>query len=545
LLVRYLADELNQCIRGRGCTAAPFFAADRSVTLPLDGAEELRIDLHPTLGFVRILPAPPDNELELDAVLENVSAPLDERILHFRLRESSRFRSQTRVLVIELQTNQWNAIVNGVDGRIISVLNARRSGTRYLHPGAPYLSPPGRPRFGAEPVGRSDARLFWDEQLSDAPADERIRRLLSAFAYTGSLTARWILGLLGDDTFDADAAFERWWWLRGAPNPAPAVLAVGNRLQPYPVGLRGVPGERFPTLLEAMARLAGTAAREEPPRDSATEGAAVVIGPRLAAATRKLERLRRELADSGGASAIRAQGDLLLARLHEVQRGEAVARLEDWEGNPVEIELDPQLTPAENAARFYEQARRKERAEGQLPALIAAAELEVERWREAAESVAEGEIPDWLVSIWRSASAAARQKDPARPGAALPYRLFRTSGGLEVRVGRGAKENDRLTFRESAPEDVWLHARSVAGSHVILRWPRSDASPPARDLAEAAQLAAVFSRARTSSTVAVDWTRRKHVRKPRGAPPGLVIPQRVKTLFVEPDDEIVDRLAVH
>src|SRR5690606_9412308 len=115
-----------------------------------------------------------------------------------------------------------------------------------------------------------------------------------------------------------------------------------------------------------------------------------------------------------------------------------------------------------------------------------------------------------------------------------PYRLYRTSGGLEVRVGRNARDNDRLTFRESSPNDIWLHAQGVPGSHVILRWSDPEGSPPARDLEEAAQLSALFSRARTSRFVPVYWTRRKYVRKPRGSAPGVVLPQRVKTLLVEP-----------
>ena len=98
----------------------------------------------------------------------------------------------------------------------------------------------------------------------------------------------------------------------------------------------------------------------------------------------------------------------------------------------------------------------------------------------------------------------------------------------------GARHNDELTFRYSAPDDIWLHARHAAGAHVILRWLKPG-NPPARDLEEAAVLAAVHSRARTSASVPVDWTRRKHVRKPRGAAPGAVVPQRVSTLFVEPD----------
>jgi predicted ribosome quality control (RQC) complex YloA/Tae2 family protein len=126
---------------------------------------------------------------------------------------------------------------------------------------------------------------------------------------------------------------------------------------------------------------------------------------------------------------------------------------------------------------------------------------------------------------------------------ALPYRTFRSSGGLEIRVGRGAKHNDDLTFRHSAPTDNWLHARQTPGAHVILRW-NLEERPPRKDLAEAATLAALHSPARGSRSVPVAWTRRKHVRKPRGAPPGTVAPDRTETLFVRPDPELLRRLRV-
>jgi predicted ribosome quality control (RQC) complex YloA/Tae2 family protein len=123
----------------------------------------------------------------------------------------------------------------------------------------------------------------------------------------------------------------------------------------------------------------------------------------------------------------------------------------------------------------------------------------------------------------------------------LPYRRYRSSGGLEIRVGKGARMNDDLTFRHSSPMDVWLHARDAAGAHVILRWDREE-SPPARDLEEAGVLAALQSKARTSGTVPVDWTRRKHVRKPRGSSPGSVVPERVRTIFVTPNASVQERL---
>jgi predicted ribosome quality control (RQC) complex YloA/Tae2 family protein len=116
-----------------------------------------------------------------------------------------------------------------------------------------------------------------------------------------------------------------------------------------------------------------------------------------------------------------------------------------------------------------------------------------------------------------------------------------SSGGLEIRVGRGAKHNDALTFKHSAPGDVWMHARHTAGAHVILRWGKEGA-PPARDLEEAAVLAALNSKARTSGSVPVDWTLRKYVRKPRKAAPGAVVLQQPKTVFVEPDPTLPDRL---
>jgi predicted ribosome quality control (RQC) complex YloA/Tae2 family protein len=126
----------------------------------------------------------------------------------------------------------------------------------------------------------------------------------------------------------------------------------------------------------------------------------------------------------------------------------------------------------------------------------------------------------------------------------VPFRRYRTTGGLEVRVGRNSRSNDELTLHHSSPEDIWLHARDAAGAHVVLRWNRREDNPPAADLAEAAVLAALHSRAATSRAVAVDWTRRKHVRKPRKARPGLVLIDRAKTIFVEPDARLEERLRV-
>jgi hypothetical protein len=541
LLVHYLAGELDALLRGRACASAPAFQSDLSLTLPVEGGAELRADLHPRRGWIRLLEDHPSDRVELDGICMGISAPPDERILIVSIRETGRFRERDRTLLLELPTNQWNALLLDENRRIVAALRARRSGQRSLHPGEEYVEPPSPPRYGRGRVSDVEAWTEWQRALAGVAGAERKRALVAGFAWTGSLNADWILeSAEGEEGLGE--AFGRWQWLCGHPSARPALVRVGSRVQPYPLHLRGRVVEPIGSLLGGMAAVADREPVEDADSAPGVDPALVALTRRrIDALERKISRLEAELGRSGEADRIRSWGDLLLARLHEVPRGAPLVALEGWEGESVEIPLDPSLSPAENAARHYGVAGRKKRAEEEVPRLIAAARAELARWSDAARELEQGRVP----AITARAAETARRSAPAqrtRDLPAAPYRVFRTSGGLEVRVGRGARENDRLTFRESAPNDVWLHARSVAGSHVILRWPDPEGAPPARDLAEAAQLAALFSKARTSGTVAVDWTRRKHVRKPRGAPPGLVIPQRVKTLFVEPDEGIIGRL---
>ncbi|HUH13570.1 MAG TPA: NFACT RNA binding domain-containing protein, partial [Longimicrobiales bacterium] len=281
---------------------------------------------------------------------------------------------------------------------------------------------------------------------------------------------------------------------------------------------------------------------------AATTGVEVSAGTleRLRHAVRRrgarVRRLRQELDGAGAeAEALRARGDLLLSRLGELKRGMAEATLTDFEGARVRVPLDPALSPTENAERCYGEARRKGRAAERVPALLERARTEGRRLADLLRRAEAGEAGEEEVT---AALGPAPAEPERRGGPALPYRRYRTSGGLEVRVGRNRRANDDLTFHHSSPGDVWLHARDVGGAHVVLRWTDADASPPAVDLAEAAVLAALHSRSRTSGTVPVDWTRRKYVRKPRKAPPGLVVLERAKTLFVEPDPAVERRLRV-
>jgi NFACT protein RNA binding domain len=231
---------------------------------------------------------------------------------------------------------------------------------------------------------------------------------------------------------------------------------------------------------------------------------------------RALGRMRRELARAADAPRLRLLADALMS-LGDVPAPDTVALMDGTEAHVDHEEGESAVVVAE---RLYGDVRSMERALASMPQRIAAFEI------------APADAPAPETQLERQAAARA----PARP-----FRTYRSSGGLEIWVGRGAASNDTLTFHESSPRDVWLHARDAAGAHVVLRWSREE-PPPARDLEEAAVLAAWHSKSRGSGLVPVDWTRRKYVRKAKGGAPGLVLVQRSETVFVKPDERVERRL---
>lgn len=139
-------------------------------------------------------------------------------------------------------------------------------------------------------------------------------------------------------------------------------------------------------------------------------------------------------------------------------------------------------------------------------------------------------IPVGLEQATKAARVAARAARPRLEG----VRIYTSSEGVEILVGRTGRDNDRLTFRLAGPDDFWLHARGTPGAHVIIRNPKRDARPSQRTLEEAASLAAWWSDARGSDWTEVQWTRRKNVRRLRGAAPGTVTVKRHESVRVRP-----------
>ena len=115
---------------------------------------------------------------------------------------------------------------------------------------------------------------------------------------------------------------------------------------------------------------------------------------------------------------------------------------------------------------------------------------------------------------------------------------YKSSDGTEILVGKNNKQNDYLTNKLASRDEWWLHTKDIPGSHVVIR----SKEPSRETILEAAQLAAYFSKGRSSSSVPVDFTRIRHVKKPSGAKPGFVIYENQQTVYVTPDEETVIKL---
>lgn len=205
-------------------------------------------------------------------------------------------------------------------------------------------------------------------------------------------------------------------------------------------------------------------------------------------------------------------------------------------GEPTEIPLDPALSAVENAERLYDKARRTRRAREEAES----------RWAEVqAEAEAAGALLGRLRALDRVADLEAfldAEADALAPhlgqraesGPAEPFRRVPLPGGYEALVGKHARGNAYVTTRVAGPHDLWLHARGVPGSHVVVRRPgRTDEVPP-ETVRAAARLAAHYSTAKTQAVVPVTVTERKYIRPVKGGPPGLVRVDRESVVDVTP-----------
>jgi predicted ribosome quality control (RQC) complex YloA/Tae2 family protein len=250
---------------------------------------------------------------------------------------------------------------------------------------------------------------------------------------------------------------------------------------------------------------------------------------------KKRRALKRSLVAKEEIETLRQKGEWILAYATQIAPGQAELVVELEPGQPaLTIALDPRSSPVENARRYFEDYRKAKAGAEEIPALLEQVEVELRYLDQLEADLKVASNHPELQEVRLALSEAGYLKGEKRRRKPPPSRplTFRSPDGLTILVGKNSRQNEEVTFRRASADDLWLHTRGAPGAHVIIKSGRQKV--PEATLRQAAGLAAYYSRAREATRVAVDYTQRRHVRRVKGARPGLVTYDHEQTIHVIP-----------
>ncbi|HEY0583629.1 MAG TPA: NFACT family protein [Chloroflexota bacterium] len=497
------------------------------------------------------------------AHIRSVRQPRLERVFEIDCEQRDASGHHYRVvLIVEAMGRRSNLVLVGEDGLILDAARRTppsRNPRRPILPHLPYEPPPPQERLMPEQVTA-------EALLTGAPSSGRLAKYLSdtiaglsplagrelAFRATGDAAtvvaaADWVGVAAAAQKFLALAETHRW---------APTLAMDGERpiaYAPYELThlatTAGVSIERCTSISAAIEAYHARLSEAGPARrgDALAAERKALLPPlerAIETATRRIAALEHQL-DSGQErrDPLRRAGELILTHQANLPPG-STELLVDGE----RFELDPSLSAVENAQSYFARYRKAREAEERVPDLLEAARQRATHLADLRALVDVADGMDSVRALRREVGAAtgAAADKPVKPSgrkssgksasgsakAGGPYRRLSVGDGWEVLVGSSAAGNAAVTFDLAQPDDLWLHARGVAGAHVILR--ARGSSPPDEVVERAAQVAAHHSASRTAGAVEVDVAPRRYVKKIPNGPPGLVRYTNERTVRVAP-----------
>jgi predicted ribosome quality control (RQC) complex YloA/Tae2 family protein len=477
------------------------------------------------------------------AQLISVYQPPWERLIQFEFTGSE---GSTR-LIAETMDKRSNLVLT-VGGDILECLKrvgADQNRYRQLLPGKPYVPPPPQSKTLPDEISLGQIESY----LGQDPDQLTWRVLVQYVAGISPLLAREIVFRASGDAeapaFDVagrivheafsnligEVLEERHFPCVAPAQDRPGYLAFAayqlNHLGWKPVD----------SIFEAMHLYFGAPVGQ----DAYTAGKQPVqdqIDEALARVHHKLDSLERESSSDEEIERLRQQAELILAYGPTFKPGQTSFQTQyDPDGPMLDIPLDPTLTYVENAQKLFERYEKAKRAVQDVPRLIAQTRHEIAYLEQLAADLQMAESwPDIDIArealqdagYWRGSKT--RGPRGGRPG----IRRFTEGDGFVILVGRSAEQNHVLVTERSASRDLWLHARGIPGSHVIVK---NDGRPiPEEVIHRAAELAAYYSSGREDAAVEVDVTERRYVRPIKGGRPGMVNYKNERTLRIAPHD---------
>lgn len=260
--------------------------------------------------------------------------------------------------------------------------------------------------------------------------------------------------------------------------------------------------------------------------------------------TNKLEKLESTLQDSKNSDEYRIKGDLLYASLHLMKKGMTTVEVDNYYDNTkMKIALDPKLEPKANAQKYYNKYQKAKNSINVLNEQIELTKKEIEYFDSLQTHISNASYYDALEIKEELESQGylkkKKQKNSIRKKKRPGYETYYTKDGIEINIGKNNLQNDYLTFKHAKRYDTWFHAKDMPGSHVIVCADNLDEYT----IRLAANIAAYYSKGRNSSSVPVNYTLVKTLKKPSGAKPGKVVLDTYKTIYIDPDESCLSELS--
>lgn len=588
IVVHAIVNELQECVGGRiGKIHQP---SENEVLLQIRAkgrTRKLLLSANPTYPRAHYTEASASNPMEPpmfcmllrkyceNGIIEGVEQQGMERIISIRIRHRNELGDLTvKELLVEIMGRHSNLILldpetgNVLDG--IHHVTPAISSYRVILPGSSYKAPPEQGKLNPLTVDRT----AWAEKMSEsalagdnsgrheAGSATPEQKLVGNFSGISPLIAKEIVYRgLNDNAKNAqpglgkeqeDSLWEAFSAIMTQVSaneyePGTAVDRRTGKLVFSAIRLNhlGEAWKPYDSISQCLENYYGEKAERDAVRQRTSDLLRFLQNEKTKN-SKKLDKLQETLEEAKEADRYRIQGELLTASMHLFDKGAdkvEVINYYDEEQKPVTIDLDPLLTPSENAQKYFKKYTKIKNSRTVVQEQIESTKEEILYLESLLQQLDNAtlndieEIRDELTEQGYLRERSRRKRKANKPGKPV-VSCFTSSEGIPIYVGKNNTQNEYLTNRLAHSADTWLHTKDIPGSHVVIRSAQFGEST----LFEAALLAAYYSQARESSQVPVDYTLIRHVRKPNGSKPGFVIYDKQKTLFVTPDEESIKRL---
>lgn len=411
---------------------------------------------------------------------------------------------------------------------------------RTILPGQPHIAPPSQNKL--QPFELEEHEFMKIIEEADEDTARSVVQQIAGFSplHANELVFRLALG--NESPFQTYRSFLKEF---NQPELSNTYLEVGNKTLFSSIHLKHLEGERIS--YSSLGELLDKVYFARADRDRVKQQAGDLerwLQNELDKLKLKMKKLSKEKAQAEKLDTFQLYGELLMAHLYQLEKGQKEAEIinyYDEDGASVTIPLNPRKTPVENAQAYYTRYNKAKTAliktQQQMDKTkddINYLEMLQQQVMQASPNDIEEIREELAEQGWMKARILKKKKKIVKP---TPEAFVSTSG-LSISVGKNNKQNDYVTFKISNKSHLWFHTKDIPGSHVVIH----DTEPDESSILEAANLAAYFSKARDSSSVPVDYTEIRHVKKPNGSKPGFVIYFEQKTVFVTPSEDMVRKL---